>query len=315
MGAGTSTSSVENINNQLIVNQSTIELMNQQNNSAVANTIIKNASNNTASIIQSQKLTIKNIKAKGDINLSNLSQLQQASLSFQGLNISQTTNDSSNAMLSSMMASLKSNIDNTTLAQMLANADAQVKSGALTIPGYNASDSSTTNISNTEIQNISNQKLQNIINNSITNNFTSDTVNNCISTVANNQEIQIGDLVSSDGSVNISAIDQNQAATAMVSCINQSGVSNKIMNDMANAFGIQIQEDKKNTATTEQTGTATATTETKGLLDGLAELLSSLFGGLLSGTASIVAVSSLLSLSCCCCCIILIVIIFMIFKQ
>lgn len=306
MGATQSKSAVSNINNQIIVNKTSLDLLNEQNNSVIANTIMKSAQNNSASIIQNQSVTIRNIKAKGDIDIGKITQNQSAMLNFTGLNATDIKNDASTTLLTQMMNNIKNSTDTTTLAQMIANASSATNVGALSMPGWASSDSSVINAASTNIQNTTDYKLRNIVSNSIANNFTSDNVSNCIASVSNSQDVTVADIVSTDGKFLFSGVDQTQAATTIANCVNQSGVTNKIINDLSNVFGITIDESKKTETTTTQDGTTTSTTETQGLLDSFSSLITSVFGSLFSGYATIIGISFVSSL-CCCCCILLMI--------
>lgn len=306
MGASEQKAITTNVNKQLVINQSTIDLTNEQNNTAVANTIVNNASRQTAQIVQSQKMTFSKLHAKGDITISGASQKQEAAITFKSLNINDTTNDASNAMLTSMFENLKQKVDSDVLTKMLANAESKVKVGALQMPGWASTQTTTSNISDTELKNTTDYKLKNIISNTIVNNFTTNNVTDCISSVTNSQNILVSDLKSSDGSITLTAFSQEQSGKLLAECIAKNGVSNKILTNLQNIFGVTITDDKKTTSTTEQTGVSTSSTETVGLLDSVGNMLSSVFGSVFTGYATIGAIS-LVSSICCCCCILILV--------
>ena len=292
MGVPHSKATVKNINNTLVVNKNDIDLLNEQNTTMIANTIIENAKTSTASIVQTQNLSFTNLHAKGDIVISDVTQKQQASITFKNLNVNQTTNDISNSLLTSMVEKISASTEDNILSQMMANASSAVKSGALSIPSFSKSESNASNTNNTTVTNTTDYTLKNIISNTIQNNFTSKNVENCISSVTGNQNILVSDIVSSDGSIKITSFSQDQAATLMTECISQSGVANSITSSLQNIFGITIVDDKKTSTDTKQSGESQSTTETKGLFD--------IFSGLFSGVSSIFVVVGVASSILCC---------------
>jgi hypothetical protein len=135
------------------------------------------------------------------------------------------------------------------------------------MPGWASSDSSASNISNTGITNTSKTLLQNIVANSITNNFKQENISNCIASVKNSQDIEVADIKSTDGSINLTGFSQDQAASVIATCISKNGVANKIANDLASAFGVTIKQDTASKTSTDQGGESVSSTETQGLLD------------------------------------------------
>lgn len=297
MGASESKSSIKNINNQLVINKTDIDVLNEQNNIAIANTIISNASMSTSIILQNQKVNISNIRAKGDINIGEIRQDQSAFLSFKSLDIKNVTNEASSNILGNMMNELLSKVDNDAITKMLANAESSTKTEALSMPGWASSKSDAENIVNTTLRNESVMKLKNIMANKIENNFTSENVSDCISRVSNSQEITIADISTSDGSINLEGMYQDQAAEIIAECITNNGISNSIFTDLASTFGVTIVDEKKTKTATEQSAVSKSTTETKGVLSGIGNLLSSITSGYF---ALVGGISFCSSISCCC---------------
>ena len=309
MGSSSSKTTVKNVDNKLLVNKSDIDILNQTNNTLIANTIINNASNSTAALVSSQKLIIRGLHAKGDVNINGASQTQTGVLSFKNLSVVETQNDASNAVLLNMMNNLLSKVDTTALSTMMANAESNAKIGALSMPGWVKSNSASSNETKTSITNETKTKLQNVIANAITNNFTTNNISNCIASVSNNQDILVSDIVSSDGSINITGFSQTQAASLISSCITQNNVSNKIVNNLTGTFGVTIVDDKKTDMTTEQTGESSSTAQQLGIFDYIETFLTNLFGSSYLGIGIFSSVSVLSVL--CCCCVILILLLLM----
>lgn len=292
MGNSSSTAITKNVNNQYVVNKSTVDLLNQTNNSSISNTIIKNASTSSATLVQSQKLSYTNLHAKGDISIAGGTQGQKADLTFDAMDTTQTATDIVSTLATQTINALKTNVDTDTLSKLLASASASNTASGLSLAGSSAN-TNASNTTNTTVTNTTDTTLKNIVNNSITNNFSSETVKNFIASVKSDQTIDVANLVSDDGKISIGAFSQDQAATLVAKIVNDSGVTNKISNDLATALGVTIVDDKKTTASTTQSADTTSTNVSKGF--DITSLFTAYFDYILGSIGS-----SVLCLICCC---------------
>jgi hypothetical protein len=166
---GSSHSSVtQNINN-LVVNQSSLDIFNKQVNQSVTNTVVKNAQAIDASSSQDQNLKVGNITAVGKGSKVNITSedLQESQISVQALQQSIQQTDLQQTLSSAITAQLQNSVSNDTLNKLVSAGEASQKNGflgSIASPFGKTSSSVNTNITNTAI-NQTNTKLQNIVDN------------------------------------------------------------------------------------------------------------------------------------------------------
>ena len=237
-----SSSMVINENRTLILNDTNIKVLNKNITNQIANTIINNAKTCSSSINQLNNVVWENVTAPGDFNL-NVNQSQQAALTFSCLDTNKTRSDVANNMLQEMMTKLQNDNSSSILAEMDAMAKASQKNGFLSTSFGNTTNTDSRNIVDYRQKNTLYQNLQNIIENSITNNFTTNNISNCIAAVNNNQTVSVKNMTIS-GEIN-AVINQNQGASAMTDCIQESDVGSKITNNIINTIGIKSESSNK----------------------------------------------------------------------
>lgn len=298
MGASKSKAVTLNENNTLVINKTTLDLLNEQNNSLVTNVVMNQANKSSASILQSQSLKFKGLKSGGDINIKNITQLQKASVSFKSVQANDVKNEVSSQIMQSVLADISSKVDTDVINKMIANAESASKTGGFSL-GYSQSDANTANKSTTTLDNTTEYKLKNIINTSIENNFKTETLNECIGTVRNNQDIVFEDITSA-GNQTYELITQEQAVELLQECINSNGITNDISTSLSNLFGVKVEEKKTSTTDVTQEGKTTSTAQTESPLTAIGSMFNSIF----SGYAYLIGGLSFLCF-CCCCLIIL----------
>ena len=272
-----SSSTVTNVSNTLLVNKNDIDIVNKNLTNQVANTVINNAKKCSANINQLQSVKFNNVTVAGDFNL-NTNQKQQAALTFSCVNADQTRSDIANNMMQEMLSSIQNNNSAEVLNKLEAQASASQKNGFLSTSFGNSTSSNSNNTVNFTQMNLNNTHLQNAIENSIVNNFTTNNISDCISQVNNNQLVDAQNIVVG-GNANI-AIKQDQAASLFSECIQTSDVGQKITNSVMNLTGVKAENISKTVATTEMKGEASASQVNSGfdLLASLAPCLASLGG-------------------------------------
>jgi CRISPR/Cas system-associated protein endoribonuclease Cas2 len=282
-----STSKVANVSNQLYVNKSTIDQVNQQLNTVIANTIVKNAMESGGSIINQQELSFTGLSAQGDVDIGGISQKQVAALTFSTMNQTQARNDAALSFIQSALDSLKNNVSADILNQMEANADSSVQSGFLSQMPVSTTKSSSevTNSSNLSVVTENVRNINNVLQNRVENNFVTETVTSCLAKINNSQIFRVQDVTSSNGNIRILNVTQDQAATAISQCGSVVDATNKIINDTLNALDIKVDDTNTVVAKTDQTGTTTSKTESSGIFESLSKIFSldSLVGLLLLG--------------------------------
>lgn len=311
MGGGESKSTVKEVNNQLYINKEDVNILNQNSNSVIANTIIENALKSGTSIINRQSLVIKNIRTDGDFVL-NSSQNQKASLTFEGMNQTQARNDAAVSFITQTLADLKNNVSTDILSKLEAVAASKNTSGFGATGGSSKSKTDITN--NITSINETNKNISNILSNEVTNNFTTQNVTECVNTITNAQSVVIEDVVAKQSFT--AFLSQEQVAESMAKCSSIVTATQTIINDTLNTLGIQVADTTATTSTTDITGTATSENVSQGPFESLGGMfgtiftsLGSMFSSILTGAMAPYAASSasiVICLCCCCCCLIMI---------
>lgn len=308
MGGSQSQSAVNEVNNTLIANNTSVNILNENLNNVVVNSIMNEAKTCTAGIFQGQNIVIKGVHAAtGSINL-NVTQNAASTLSFQCVNVSVVMNQAGNQMLQQIMSNLQTSTSAAALSQMEALAAAAATTGA----GAQASGSTSTvnQIINFNEINTTNTNLKNVVQNSIQSNFTSNVVQNCIATVANNQNISIENITTEIGSIS-TVIDQTTAVNLVTSCVNSTNIGNSVTQSIMSALGISTTASSETELTSSQSGTAESKAESTGpiqdLFNGISNMLNGIFGPLEYAS---IASSASVTLCCICCCVLLIIMCF-----
>jgi hypothetical protein len=301
---GSASSSVKMVDNKVIVNQTDIDIINQQMTTVATNTIVKNAQQNMSTLVQSQKINISDIISGGNVTIAGGTQDTSSTVSFSGINEIETYNDTAGQIYSTIMTALQTTADTSALSQMVANAQSTMNTGALSMPSFATSNATTDTASNTNIDTKTKISLQNIVSNTISNNFTQENVSSCINAVNNTQSVDIR-RIDAKGDVSIGVLDQKLATTMITQCLNKSETMNKILNSLAANTGVTVATASTAAAVVKQEAAAAGSTVNKGLLEDIGEMFSGVYGGI----ATVVGVSA--SSCLCCLCMILLLIMFM----
>lgn len=291
-----------------IVNRSDINILNENVNNFVANTVVNQASECSASISQLQTIDLSGMDIGGDLEIGEVSQSQKSNITFDCVQVSKFQNDIANGVLAEFSNAMKNSYSAETLDKLEAAAETSASSGFGATGGVSADstvnvDYKYTNITDTR------KNLQNVVKNAITNNMSMNDTQSCVSKVAASQKFTLAD-TKVKGTVRIGAIKQDQASTMMAKCMQEKGNANKITNSVAAALGVKIDETNSVKKSTEISSSAKSTAKNSGLFqsigEGIGSMFSGIFGGLFGGMAGPISICSLV----CCCVIILIVAIF-----
>lgn len=291
-----SQSSVYQENNTNVVNQSTINSLSETLNSTTVNTVINNVKQCSAAILNNQTVVFEGIKSAGNIDI-NVAQNQSAWLDFTCAQTDAVKNDVVAQLVSTIQQNMKSNIDTATLNNLQAIAAAKSTQDFGSFPwGGPSSNSNTTQKINTYISNNQTTNLQTVLQNSVYASFTNSNYDSCIASLVNNQEVTAKNITT--GGTLTFTVNQTQSAQLLTSCIQNSNISNRALNDMTSFLGIKVAQDTTTKTNNTSSGTATSTSDNKGvgsLLPDFSSLFSGL-SGMFSGLGGVVVFSSF---SCC----------------
>lgn len=267
-----------NENNQTIVNKNEIEILNTNIQNTISNTTINNSSNAIVTSRQRNKIKYHNCTFKGDVTIDPIFQTNENSIDFSSVQASEIENDIANSILSDIMQNIDSKLDSESINRMSAYAETQAKTGFLG-SGNAGGESNAHNYSNVNVTNENTQRLQNHIENTINVNFDASDVQDCITQIDQENEIAWSGCTF-EGGYNQLPIVQSNANNLLVSCIQSKGISNNIMTDLANTFGVITDAGTVSKVLMDQDASATSTATTEGIGDAvpnpMGELLDSL---------------------------------------
>jgi hypothetical protein len=260
------TAKITNISNQLYINKSTFNQLNEQLNEVIATTIVKNAVSSGGAFINKQEIKFKNISAKGDIEIGGINQKQTVAVTFDTMNKTTARNDAATQFIQKTVDALKNMSSVDVLTKMDATASAKIETGFLAT-GSGSSSTDTTNISNITSITDNVKNVSNILKNRVDNSFTTETVTSCIINVNNAQLFDVQDVKSETGNVRILNVTQEQTVKMMSKCGAITDATNKILTETLNALDIKLDETNSVVAVTDVKATADSTTINKGLFD------------------------------------------------
>lgn len=266
MGAAESTTSVQNISNQLYVNRSTVNQLNETLNQVIANTIVKNAVNAGGNIFNRQEIKFEGIKVSGNFEIGDMGQTQEAKITFDAMNKTEARNDAASQFINQALTDLQKHTSTDIITQLESNAKAKATAGAGF--GYSNANSEAVNVSNITSLNENVTNISNILQNRVENNFTTETVTNCVTSVNNAQNVAFVD-IEVGGDFRVLNLTQEQSVEMISKCGAMTNATNKIITETLDNLGVKIDEDSTLKSVSEIKGTAESTAESKGLLEGL----------------------------------------------
>jgi len=317
MGSSSSKSMITQTNNTFTMNQSSLNLLNQQINTTINNTTLSIVQQCSASAIGNQSVNINGNKNVGGINLGNVTQEQTVSLNFSCAQTATATATVASAISNTVASQLQNNVTTSILSALNAKAasSAETQFGAL---GGTKSNAEVTQITNNTTLNTNNQNIQNVINTAVQNNFNQSIFSACLASVSASQNVNAsGNTFQQGTGITAANISQTQGITVLSNCVQNASIASNITGQITSALGVQINNTASTTAESTSAATAEATALSGGIFQGLASIVSAIgnsIGSLLGlgalGASAPISISSCLSF-CCCCCIILLCVISM----
>lgn len=266
-----------NENNQTIVNKNTMDLLNEQVNEVIAKTKIDNSASCRGSINQAQALSLAGCTVGGDLNINNINFKQNAEVvDFKCLQNSNVDNEMAQEILTGIMGEIQSTLDNQSLNRMTTAAETSAIADPSLFGNSTASSSSeSTNKFNLQVTNDNTTSIQNIVKNAINTEFNVKDVQECVAEIAQKQEIDVSNC-DVGGNLSVSDVFYDQSAQLLAECIQNKGISQKIVNSASTDLGVIIESETASKAEVDQEATATATSESGG---SLFDMLGGSFGG------------------------------------
>jgi hypothetical protein len=296
---------IRNENNTLIVNRSSLNVVNEQINSNTSNVAVDNAKTCSSATNLSNEISFRGADIGGNLNIGasddpnkdcSVELKQTAAVSFKCAQASSVRNDMATEMIKTMMNQMENSVSEDIMTQLDNKAAATTKTEGGLGSSSSSSDNEVTNINNYQSVTETSKNIENIVKSSVESNFSVKDAQDCMNVVNMKQGFDAsGARVAGD--VNMCNFKATQVASIMGECIQKSDTGNKVMETVTTAMGVKIKEDVKKSSTMKAKTVTEATAETKGME--LPDI--SLFGGM-GGMSMSLAPCVLI---CCCVCILI----------
>jgi hypothetical protein len=276
---GASTSTLNNNMKNFTVNKSVLDVLNQQVNEYVSNSVTTAASKCSASSSTYNETKFGNIKVTGSGNSAKIGveTQQDSQLSFQCIQQSIQETNIGNNIAQSIMNNLNQSVSADIMNKIVSAADASMEQGVFANPFASGSSEVNVNLSNIQITD-TNRKLSNLIKNSVANNVKTQDIKSCFLSVSQGISNQIGDveIVGQENSLEL-YISSKQLSKSFANCSQLTQQTSAVINAIASQLGLKVIDDTKTKTSTESESTASTkvkATGLDGLLDSLLALLS-----------------------------------------
>jgi hypothetical protein len=314
MGASSSVATtVKNYN----VNKSDLEVLNQQVNSFVSNSVTKGAASCAASSSSYVENTMGDISVVGKNNKAKITMgtEQDTKLSLQCIQQSIQQTNIGNEMAQSIMNNLTQSVSNEAVTKLMQEAEAKNELGAGAPPWGSASSDINVNVETTNISDTS-RKLSNLISNSVANNVSNEDIKDCFMKTAAAISNKVGNInIIGEGNELEFNMTSKQISESFATCQQLTEQTSAVTNSIATALGLSVVDDTKTKTSTESTSKASASNVVKGIDSVIAaygEAIAGVIGaaggllgfGMFGAMGASLAPSSSIS-SCICCCVML----------
>jgi len=250
-----------------------------------------------------QSVNWKNVNIKGDWNM-NVNQSQAAALTFNCLQSSTVRNSAASDIITKLTNNIASSATSEALALLDANAKSAAKQGFGGI-GKSSSDTNVNTISNFKSENETHMDIENLVKNIVQNNFTSEDLQTCLSQANSSQNITMQEI--NVGGNAVLALNQEQASTVVTNCIQESNISNNIINNVMSELGVKIDNESIAVSKAEATAVAESKAETQGVGDAVGDVFRGMgqgfgeaVGSIFSGVAGLFQ-NPMFAIVCCIC--------------
>jgi uncharacterized protein YbjQ (UPF0145 family) len=259
-----------------IINKSDIVMLNKAVNKTIVDNVMNQAKSCSANISQLQEVKFDNINVAGDFNFTG-NQKQTAALTFSCLQKSDVGNSIANSMKSAYEAALKNNFSSETIDKLSTGASTEAQGSAGTIGNVSAETNVKTNYKYNSETTI-NKNIQNIIENEINQHFEVNDTMACLARMDNIQSMQFKTI--NVGGNAIIAINQDQAATMLAECVQNSSVSTNVTQGILNKLGIETDDTNKVIKKMTSSTTTDTSAVNKGVIEAVGDAIAGIFNGM-----------------------------------
>lgn len=281
MGGTQSTANVIQQFENNVLNQSTVNMLNEQINETIVNVSIDSVKNCSSAIIANQNITISGVNAGGNF-IFDSKQAQNVVSDFSCIQTNEVRNDIVTNLVNQLSTQLQNTVDSSLINDLTANvaSKSEAEWGALPWASSDANSNLEQVVTN-NISNVSEKNIQNILKTSAEANFNQSFYDKCVSRVVAKQDVKLKD-ITVGGNVEID-VDQEQLIRTFTDCVQGSNVGSKIIEDVAFIADFDIVDDTSSTTETTAEGDVSAQAKQTGLasvIDAILGPLTAFFGNI-----------------------------------
>jgi large-conductance mechanosensitive channel len=265
MGSAKSKIVTNNTNKQHYISKTDVDIATEVVNEVVAEAIIKNNSSCSTMTDVSQLISFRGCRITGDLVIGDITQEAVVMVDFNCVNVFQAQQDMAQSMMNSLASEIQNKMD--VESQNLMDTLAKSTADAALLGGSSNSTVETNNNFDLTVENQLSMNINTVLKNSIHSKFTTESIQECISGLAVKQTLDFSNC-NVGGDLTIEKLKQNASVSNVSKCVNQSGVSQTIINDIANDLGVKVSNDME------------ADTGVKQVTDATSSATSSFFGSI-----------------------------------
>lgn len=261
------------------INKSDLEVLNQQVNEFVSNSVTSSAAKCSASSSTYTENQLGNIRVVGKGNKADIGidTQQDSQLSLQCIQQSIQQTNIGNDIAQSIMNNLNQSVSADIMNKVVAAADSKMEQGMFSNPFAAASSKVNVDVTNFQ-QTETNRKLSNLISNSVENNVKTEDIKTCFTDTAQGISNKVGniDIIGQENVLELN-LSSKQISKSFSTCQQLTQQTSAVTNTIATQLGLAIVDDTKTKTSTETESIAKTSVKATGL-EGVIGAIGGLFG-------------------------------------
>jgi hypothetical protein len=269
--ANTSSSRVEQIIEQKIINKNELDIFNEQITNMTTSNIISSITQSIASSSKQATLNIGRIGAFGpDSKVENVNlTINQEALIQLDVNDKSIQENNINTELSlAIINNISNSVTNEQMTKLISLSESTQSVAGLALTGGNSTSSNVNTRMNTESITETKRKFINIVTNVIEQKAETENVKKCISSDIQNATVNINEIIAADGATvsNIN-ITIDQVSNIISKCLFETQMTANITTELAQVFGMTIGDETQTKQKSESEATAKSDQTITGIFD------------------------------------------------
>lgn len=297
---GASASRTNNTTKQTIISESAFNMINQNLSNVSAESVNNSTKSCTSNVSSGNIVDVSGCQVGGSLFLGG-KQKNMVTVDFNCVQHSNVSNVVAQSILDNLNTMISNGLTSAAEANMNSYAEAQTKSGFLSMP-LQVALADTSNTVDLTTKTTNNTDIQNIIQNVLKINFNNTDVQNCVNTV-HTQNSQLAKDCKVSGDVQTGDVVQDNTINSVAECIQNSVLSSTVETELKRGLGIVVENDASFATNTKLNGNSGAGTNSSGIFESLGNMWKSIFSGIgvtgsvVSSIVSIVLIIGLIIIS------------------